>query len=78
MLPGFIRFECDTSYRRPVVANGPPPAPMVIQAVTPANLAAPGCTIECYCSIFTYKCYERCNGRITRAWDNGWCFSFGW
>lgn len=45
------------------------------QGITLAGGAGPGCTVECYCSLFTYTCYERCDGRVVRSWDNGWCAS---
>jgi hypothetical protein len=44
------------------------------KSITLAGGAGPGCVIDCYCSSFTYKCYERCDGKVVRAWDNGWCW----
>jgi hypothetical protein len=75
MLPGFTGHAVESSH---VVRDGAHQGIAGNQGVALAGIPAPGCTIECYCSFFTYKCYERCNGRITRSWDNGWCISFGW
>jgi len=76
MLPGFTGYAGNAQHGSPVTDNAKASPPMILQGAVLAGIAAPGCTIECYCSLFTYKCYERCDGRITRSWDNGWCVSW--
>jgi hypothetical protein len=76
MLPGFTGYS--TNHENKIPSNqgfGTGTINSKAQGITLAGIAGPGCTIECYCSLFTYKCYERCDGRVVRAWDNGWCFS---
>jgi hypothetical protein len=77
MLPGFTGYT--TRHESEILSNqgfGMRITNQEAQGITLAGIAGPGCVIDCYCSFFTYKCYERCDGRIVRAWDNGSCVSW--
>lgn len=81
MLPGFTGYIHIKRHESEILSNqrfGVRMTNQNAQGITLAGGAGPSCTIECYCSLFTYKCYERCNGQIVRAWDNGWCASTSW
>lgn len=77
MLPGFIDYEANHTveslkYQRLDINT----TNINTQDISIAGIPNPGCVTECYCSLFQYTCYERCNGQIVRVWDAGWCF--GW
>jgi hypothetical protein len=79
MLPGFTGYGANHNVERLRYQRLDTNTPSLdTQGITLAGIPSPGCTVECYCSLFTYKCYERCNGQIVRAWDNGWCASTSW
>jgi hypothetical protein len=74
MIPGFTGNAASVSGVS--LAVGASHSGFPHQGVALAGIPQPGCTVECYCSLFTYKCYERCDGRVIRAWDGGWCVSW--
>lgn len=74
MLPGFVgNTACIGAHA--VTNKGASPGPSG-QGVALSGIPQPGCVTECHCSLFSYKCYDICDGRVVRVWDNGWCVSW--